>query len=281
MANSAGPPTPLPLVSSLSLPNLALLAAVVFGVNVMPAFGPPTWAVLVFFRLRFDVPAVPLVLLGALSSAAGRLVLASASRGVGGHVSEHRRRSIDALREELQTSRRSAWAGLGLFLLSPLPSAQLFVAAGLLRVALLPLTAAFLAGRLLTYSLYVGAASAAKASLGSAFASAFTSPWAIALQVVMLGGLVALMRVDWAALIERRRSRRPGHTVTKRPAAPERRPSVAHSSHRAPYRTAPRSVDFPDDRGSRSAYGRGPTPKGDPCHVSQRDSRRERRRQRP
>ncbi|MCW2691467.1 MAG: hypothetical protein JWM67_71, partial [Mycobacterium sp.] len=28
-----------------------VLLAVVFGVNLLPAFGPPTWAVLVFFRL--------------------------------------------------------------------------------------------------------------------------------------------------------------------------------------------------------------------------------------
>jgi membrane protein YqaA with SNARE-associated domain len=193
-------------VAALSLSNLALLAAVAFGVNLMPAFGPPTWAVLVFFRFRWDIPVVPLVLLGASSASLGRVVLALASRRVGGRLSERRRRSMDVVRVALQGSRRGAWAGLGLFLLSPLPSAQLFVAAGLLRVALVPLTAAFLVGRLVSYSLYVGAASAAKASLGSAFTAAFTSPWVIALQVAMLVGLLALTRVDWPGLIERRRS---------------------------------------------------------------------------
>ena len=44
-------------------------------------------------------------------------------------------------------------------------SAQLFIAAGLLEVRLLPLTAAFFAGRLVSYSLYVGGASLAKHSL--------------------------------------------------------------------------------------------------------------------
>ena len=38
------------------------LAGVVFGVNLLPAFGPPTWAVLVFFRLNSQLAAVPLVL---------------------------------------------------------------------------------------------------------------------------------------------------------------------------------------------------------------------------
>jgi uncharacterized membrane protein YdjX (TVP38/TMEM64 family) len=57
--------------------------------------------------------------------------------------------------------------GLALFALSPLPSAQLFVAAGLVDASLLPLTAAFFAGRIVGYTLYVTAASAAKASLGT------------------------------------------------------------------------------------------------------------------
>lgn len=32
------------------------LAGVVFGVNLMPAFAPPTWSLLVFFRLQSQIP---------------------------------------------------------------------------------------------------------------------------------------------------------------------------------------------------------------------------------
>jgi hypothetical protein len=32
----------------------------VFAVNLLPAFGPPTWSLLVFFSLDFDLPAAPL-----------------------------------------------------------------------------------------------------------------------------------------------------------------------------------------------------------------------------
>jgi hypothetical protein len=80
----------------------------------------------------------------------------------------------------------------------------LFVAAGLLSVPLVPLTAAFFAGRLVSYSLYVGAASAAKDSLGSVLTDAFASPLGIALQLLMLLALVVLVRVDWARVLRRR-----------------------------------------------------------------------------
>jgi hypothetical protein len=187
------------------LPYLAL-AGVVFGVNLMPAFGPPTWSLLVFFRLQSQIPAVPLVLIGALAAASGRLVLAFGSRRFRGRLSTERLEHLAAARDALEGGPKRALAGLSLFALSPLPSAQLFVAAGLVAAPIASLTAAFFAGRLVSYSVYVTAASAAKHSLGSIIASSFSSPAGIALQVVMLAGLVVLIRVDWARLLSRRRA---------------------------------------------------------------------------
>jgi len=61
-----------------------VVAGSIFAINLLPAFGPPTWAVLVFFRLNSDLPAVPLVLLGAVAAASGRFVLEPfRNRGVG------------------------------------------------------------------------------------------------------------------------------------------------------------------------------------------------------
>ena len=124
-----------------------VLAGVVFGLNLLPAFGPPTWAVLVFFRLQSNLAAVPVVLIGALAAAGGRLVLAYGSRRFRSRMSEQRIENLKAVRDVVGGSRTRAAAGLGLFALSPLPSAQLFIAAGVLDEPLLPLTAAFFAGR--------------------------------------------------------------------------------------------------------------------------------------
>jgi uncharacterized membrane protein YdjX (TVP38/TMEM64 family) len=182
-----------------------LVVGSIFGINLLPAFGPPTWAVLVFFRLNSDLPAAPLVLLGALSAASGRFVLAKTARHFRGRFSVERRENLRAAEELLVGSRAKAVAGLGLFALSPVPSAQLFVAAGLLTVPLVPLTTAFFAGRLVSYTLYVTAASAAKDSLGQVLGDAIGSPLGIALQLGMLVGVVLLLRLDWAALLARRR----------------------------------------------------------------------------
>jgi membrane protein YqaA with SNARE-associated domain len=193
-----------------------LVLATIFGINLLPAFGPPTWAVLVFFRLNSDLPAVPLVLLGALAAASGRLVLAATTRRFRSRFSAERRENLEAAEEVLVGSRGKALAGLGLFALSPVSSAQLFIAAGLLTVPLVPLTVAFFAGRLVSYSIYVAAATAARDSLGAVLGDAFGSPLGIALQLAMLAGLVLLLRFDWAGTLRRRSAKRAPSRSDKR-----------------------------------------------------------------
>ena len=184
--------------------ELVLAFLAVFAVNLLPAFGPPTWAVLVWFTLEFDLPAVPLVLGGALAAASGRLLLAKGTRHFRRRMSARRLESLEAAEEQLTGSRGKALAGLGLFALSPLPSAQLFEAAGLLKVRLLPLTAAFFSGRLVSYSLYVGGATLADESLDGLLSRSLGSPLGVALNLAMLAALVALVRVDWSARLPRR-----------------------------------------------------------------------------
>lgn len=171
----------------------AIALGVVFAVNLLPAFGPPTWAVLVFFSVDFDLPAPALVLGGALAAASGRFLLASGTRRLRPRFSVARLERLDQTEAALTANRTRTVAGLGLFLVSPLPSGQLFVAAGLMTVPLLPLTAAFLAGRLVAYSIYVSLGTIAAHSLGTVALDALTSPLGIAVQLLMLAGLAILV----------------------------------------------------------------------------------------
>lgn len=176
-----------------------LTFACIFAVNLLPAFGPPTWALLVFFKLEYDLPIVPMILGAALCAASGRLVLAHASRRLRHRLSPRRREHLSAAAEVLTGDRRRSAGALGLFALSPVPSAQLFVAAGLLDLRLLRLTAAFFAGRLISYATYVSGAALAQDSLSDVLGNAFASPVGIALQIAMLLALIALLRIDWAS----------------------------------------------------------------------------------
>jgi len=179
----------------------AVVFGAVFAINLLPAFGPPTWAVLVLFSLHGDHSTPALVLVGAVAAAGGRLLLAEGTRRLGDRLPVKQRTNLRAAGEQLVQRRGRSLAALALFAVSPLPSAQLFEAAGLMSVRLLPLTAAFFAGRIVSYSLYVGGAAAlSNTDTGKVLLSSLTSPWALAFEFVMLGALVLLARVDWTRL---------------------------------------------------------------------------------
>ena len=176
-----------------------ILFVIVLGVNLMPAFGPPTWSVIVAYSINSRMSAMTLVPIAALAAASGRFVLAHSFRFLAGHVSEKTRKNVVAARALFERRKRNSIIALGLFALSPAPSAQLFEAAGLARIPLLAFTSAFFAGRMLSYSLYLLTARAmGSTSMGQTFRHSITSPTGIAMQLGMITLLIAFTRIDWA-----------------------------------------------------------------------------------
>ena len=144
------------------------------------------------------MPVVSLVLISAVAAALGRFALAHAFRLLRGKVPEKMKRNLEAVGKALENRKHGAFLGLGLIALSPLPSAQLFEAAGLTGVRLARFTAAFFVGRLVSYSIYAGTAKGIeKTNMGDAFRLSLTSPVGIGLEIMMIGLLVALTQIDW------------------------------------------------------------------------------------
>jgi len=187
--------------------HLLLAAGVVFGINLLPAAGPPTWAVLVFFRYRYpEIPAPLLIVAGAVAAAAGRLLLALAFRAFGERLPAKRRESLQTLGRVVGESRAGLLSSFVVFAVAPLPSAQLFEAAGLARVKLWHLLGAFFVGRVVSYSIYVGAASAAHQSLDRIIRKGLFSPESIAIAAASVALLVAVVLIDWPSAIDRTRA---------------------------------------------------------------------------
>ncbi len=184
------------------------MIGIVFAINLLPAFGPPTWAVLVFARFQWhDIPPAALIAGGALAATAGRLVLAAGTHKLRGRLSPERRANLEALGRTLAKSKTGVVASLAAFVFSPLPSAQMFMAAGLADVPLLPLAGAFLIGRSISYTAYVTAATAAEETVHRLLRQGLTSPSAIAIQLVSLAAVVLMIKLDWIKIIDWSRAR--------------------------------------------------------------------------
>jgi uncharacterized membrane protein YdjX (TVP38/TMEM64 family) len=182
-----------------------LIFAVIFGINLLPAFAPPTWTALVYFALTTDLPVVAIVALGVTAATAGRLVLAHSSRYASKFFSTSYRANLDALGQRINKNKGSSLAALMLFFFSPLSSAQLFIAAGLMQsVKLFRLLIAFAVGRTISYTTYVaGAEKFAETDFGAEITKNLTSPWFIVLQIGLLGLVIGLGRIDWERKLSR------------------------------------------------------------------------------
>jgi hypothetical protein len=212
--------------------HLMAVIGIVFAINLLPAFGPPTWAVLVFARFQWhDVPAAALIAGGALAATGGRLVLAVGTRKLSGRLSGERRANLTALGQTLARSKTGVVASLAVFVFSPLPSAQMFMAAGLADIPLLPLAGAFLVGRSVSYTGYVTAAAAAQETVHRLLRQGLTSPSVIALQLASLAAVVAMIKVDWINVIDWTRAR--VARMRGKPAPPSVRPLAASAPQRA------------------------------------------------
>src|SRR5207248_1116082 len=165
----------------VELEHLVVAWATAFVVNVMPAFMPPTWSVVSFFLIRFDLPLLPLAIGSAAAATGGRVVLALLSRKLGPRfMTADMRRNVDALATYLQGHQKSVGLGvLGFALFSPVPSNQLFIAAGLAHLDLRLVVPAFFVGRAISYTVAAGAAGKATTDLTAVFTQQLSSAPAI------------------------------------------------------------------------------------------------------
>jgi uncharacterized membrane protein YdjX (TVP38/TMEM64 family) len=183
---------------------LAAILAII-ALNALPAFAPPTWMALVFFLLHYDLNPVALVILGVASATAGRAILAWYFRKFAHLVPTKFSKNMEYAGHYLNGERGKRYAILALFLISPVSSAQLFEAAGMMKtITLKPLLAAFAVGRTISYSTYVsGAAVIAATNFGELLIHELKSPWAIGVQIAMIAGLIALGKIDWHKKLNR------------------------------------------------------------------------------
>lgn len=188
--------------------SLIYLILVVLVINLAPAFAPPTWTVLVFFSLNSQLSPWLIVIVGAVCAGFGRYNLARLTGLLRFRIKGKALQNLQSARLVLEEKSARRVVLFALFVVSPLPSAQLFEAAGLIGTRLVPLTLAFFSGRLVTYSFYVAGANQLKEKgIGDLITEQFSSIWAIIFQCLMISAVLLLTKIDWSHLLNRKSSK--------------------------------------------------------------------------
>jgi membrane protein YqaA with SNARE-associated domain len=189
---------------------LLILFLVVFLLNIIPAFAPPTWMVFSFLGFRFPshmgwLPA----LVGAVAAAMGRSVLEKLSRTiVRNHwLSEAARKNVDVFKLELEKRPKLTFGLFLFYAFTPLPSNYLFIAYGLTTMPLFRLVVPFFLGRFVSYTFWAMSAAAVsrKLALEGTEAIGYFSVYFVLTQLLLLAVVYGFTRVDWNLLLRERR----------------------------------------------------------------------------
>ena len=194
------------------VPHAGLLFILVFILNVVPAFAPPTWITLSFLGMSMPhVPVGALALIRATAATLGRVTLAKLSRAIvrGRLLDEPTRKNIGAIKDVLEKRRVFAFGTFLAYAFSPLPSNYLFIAYGLTTVRLTLVAFPFFVGRLASYSFWVTTASAVgdRLDLDSIESVSYVGIYFIASQLLLIPIIYIFTRIDWRAAFEEGRLR--------------------------------------------------------------------------
>lgn len=171
-------------------PAYLLLALIIFFMNVFPAFMPPTWTVLAYVYIRFHLFFIPTIVIGAICATLGRIVLYYWAKNYL-HVffSSVSKKNLLIAGEYFNKRKRVTVPLLIAYAFIPIPSNQIYIAAGLAGLDIKLMAASFFVGRLISYSFWVGATNIGQESLNGIFLHQFSKTDAILLDI---GGFVLL-----------------------------------------------------------------------------------------
>lgn len=192
--------------------ELVILFVVVFALNVVPAFAPPTWMALSWagFSHLLDVPLIA-ALIAAVAATSGRLVLARLSRVIirNRFMSDAMRSNIDVTKEQIEQHRKLTFAAFLLYAFSPFPSNYLFIAYGLTPLPLRLVAIPFFIGRTASYSffIFVGAEVSKRLALEGTDAQSYFGAYFLITQLVLLGVVFVFARIDWRHVVTAKRFR--------------------------------------------------------------------------
>lgn len=192
--------------------ELAIVFSVVFVLNIIPAFAPPTWMALSW--VGFNHPLInpfAVALVGAVAATSGRLVLAKLSRIIirQRFMSDSMRGNIDFIKDSLDRHRTLTFGAFLVYAFGPFPTNCLFIAYGLTSLPLWLVAVPFFIGRIASYSFFVFIASEVSQYLAfeAADAQRYFGIYFVISELLLLALVLLFVKIDWNHLVTARRLR--------------------------------------------------------------------------
>ncbi len=179
-----------------------VLWVLVFGLNIVPAFMPPTWMVLAFFHIKYDLDLIPLVFAGATAASLGRVVLYYLAKGALRNILPKKMAgNLEYLGNYLEKRQRFTIPFIIFYGFLPIPSNQAFITFGLADVPIKLIALAFFLARLVSYTFWVAAAHRLSDGLEGIFARHLGRTETFIVELVGFGIIIAISKINWKKVL--------------------------------------------------------------------------------
>lgn len=178
------------------------LIIIIFGINVIPAFMPPTWIILAFFYTHYHLAFFPTVILGVIAATAGRTVLALLARHSKPFLSHQFIQNYESLGTVLQAKKKVTIPLILGYAFSPLSSNNLFIIAGLSNLNLAIVSGSFFLGRLISYTFWVTFSYHMPQRLEDIFSRDLTNIGAFISAAISIVVIYVLGKINWTKLLQ-------------------------------------------------------------------------------
>jgi len=180
--------------------SLVALFVAVVGLNLLPAFAPPTWMLMSYFGLRSpDASPWIVALVAAMAATCGRCMLAYfAHRVVDSRFVPPAVRANLANVAMIVERRRATASTVFLFVaFSPIPSNALFLAYGMTHAPLLLLALPFFVGRFASYVIAFSGGAMISRNLDVELSGAASLLYFVVSQIATVLAVYLFARVNW------------------------------------------------------------------------------------
>lgn len=181
--------------------SLPLILAIVFAINIIPAFMPPTWVFLAYVYLMQGGNILLLAFLGAIFSTIGRIALAKWSGPLISGLLKNKKEDIEFAKKTLDKRPRANFLFTFLYALSPFPSNAIFIISGTAKIKLIPIASGFFLGRLISYYALLQIANFTMETVKINLS--LENPIMIALDIIGILISIWIFTIDWKKILEK------------------------------------------------------------------------------
>lgn len=183
-----------------------LLFILVLVINVVPAFMPPTWVVLSFLYIQFNLAFIPTVIVGVIAATAGRVLLALMARyWFKRFFPKKLFGNYEKLGNFLNNNQKLTIPIVFGYAFSPISSNSLFIVAGLSEVKLNLIAFSFFIGRMMSYSFWITASRRFSNRIEDIFAGHFSNLGSIIGLLFSILVIIIIGKVNWTKILHTRR----------------------------------------------------------------------------